>query len=150
MGGQFLDPYNRKRVALVIEVVTTISLWELAKHASTWLVNLRRAKQARKQQSIEAMRKVITSARQTGIYLRYLREGAARSRQKEEELAILWTELSFELADLGLDKLALRCRLKGKHWESAELVGSRYFDKAELALKRLEMIADQVLSDTKH
>lgn len=43
----------------MIEIVSAISFWELIKHTSTWISNLKRAKAARKQESIDALRKVI-------------------------------------------------------------------------------------------
>ena len=48
-----------------MELITDISLWELVKHLKQWLVNLRNAGQARKTESIDALRAVIVAARQT-------------------------------------------------------------------------------------
>ena len=131
----------------MIEVVTTISLWELTKHAATWVNNLKRAKNARKKQSVAALRKVITSARRTSIYLRHLNETGERRIEKEEELAILWTELAFELEDLGVNKLAKRCRIKGKHWENPQKSDKAFMQKADVSLERMERIANEVLRD---
>ena len=63
----------------MIEVVTAISLWELVKHAGAWVANLKRAKDERKKQSIEALRKVIVAARQTSVYMRQLKDTDRKS-----------------------------------------------------------------------
>jgi hypothetical protein len=131
----------------MIEVVTTISLWELTKHTGTWIANLKRAKDSRKKQSIEALRKVITSSRQTAIYLRQLQEDIDRNIQKEGELSMLWTELGFELEDLGVKKLAKRCQIKGKHWENPQQSDKEYMKKADVSLERMERIAKEVLHE---
>lgn len=131
----------------MIEVVTAISLWELTKHAGTWIVNLKRAKDERKKQSIAALRKVVTSSRKTAIYLRQLQETGERSLQKEGELSLLWTELGFELEELGVNKLAKRCQIKGKHWENPKNSDKEYMKKADVSLERMERIAREVLKE---
>ena len=132
----------------MIEIVTAISLWELTKHLGSWLVNLKRAKDARKQQSIAALRKVITSARHTSTYLRQLNNGKKRNIKKEGELSILWTELSFELDDLGLNKLAKRCMIKGKQWENPqESENKPYFQKADISLDKMEKLAREIIKE---
>jgi len=80
------------------------------------LGNLKRAKDKRKKESIEALRKVVIAARKTSVYMRQVQETGNRSHDTEAELAVLWTELSFALQDLGVDKLAKRCYIKGKQW----------------------------------
>lgn len=131
----------------MIEVVTTISMWELTKHAGIWLVNLKRAKDERKKQSVAAIRKVITSARKTAIYMRQLNQGSNRDIGKEGELAMLWTELSFELQDLGVKKLAERCSIKGKHWVNPQESDKPYMQKADVSLERMEKIATELLEE---
>lgn len=131
----------------MIEVVTTISLWELTKHAGSWVVNLKRAKETRKKQSIAALQKVVISSRQTAIYLRQLHETGERSLAKEGELAILWTELGFELEDLGVKKLARRCQIKGKHWENPTKSDKEFMQKADVSLERMERLAKELLRE---
>lgn len=131
----------------MIEVVTTVSLWELTKHAGTWIANLKRAKDERKKQSVAALRKVVTSSRQTAIYFRQFQETGERSLQKEGELSLLWTELGFELEDLGVKKLAKRCQIKGKHWENPKNSDKEYMKKADVSLDRMERIAREVLQE---
>ncbi len=131
----------------MIEVVTAISLWELVKHAGAWVANLKRAKDERKKESVEALRRVIIAARQTSVYTRQLRDTGARSHQVERELASLWTELSFALEDLGIAKLAKRCRIKGKQWADPDKTDQEYLEKADVGLERMEQLADELLRE---
>lgn len=131
----------------MFEVVTAISLWELVKHAGSWVANLKRAKNARKKESIAALRKVVVAAQRTSVYMRQLRDMGARSYKTEEELATLWTELSFALDDLGVEKLAKRCRIKGRHWADPEKMDKAYLEKADVGLERMEQLAIEVLRD---
>ena len=89
-----------------LALITDISLWALIRHLGTWLNNLRRAGDARKRQSIKALRRVITAARTTRAYLRKLNDTARQDHAQEAKLAEKWTRLGFELKDLGLGALA--------------------------------------------
>lgn len=129
----------------MIEIITGISLWELVKHAGSWLNNLKRAKQARKKDSIEALRKVVLAARRTSVYMRQLNEAGARSHETEAELAVLWTDLSFALQDLGVNKLAKRCYIKGKQWADPSQMDKDYLEKADVGLEKMEQLANAVL-----
>ena len=131
----------------VFEIVTTVSLWELVKHASSWVRNLQNAKDERKKESKAALRKVILAARKTGMYTSKLAKGGDRSLVTEEELSLLWTELSFDLDDLGLDKLAKRCRIKGKHWSDPDDSDKDYLKKADVGLERMEQLANKLLRE---
>ncbi len=131
----------------MIEVVTAISLWELVKHSSRWVVNLQRARDERKKESVKALRQVIVAARKTAVYMRQLEETGTQSHQAETELAVLWTELGFALADLGIDKLAKRCRIKGKQWQDPAKMDKEYLARADVSLVRMEQIANQVLRE---
>lgn len=131
----------------MIEVVTAISLWELVKHTGSWVTNLKRANKERKKESINALRQVVVAARQTAVYMRQLEETGDKSHQVEAELSMLWTELGFALEDLGIDKLAKRCRIKGKHWEDPGKMDKEYLKKADVSLVRMEQIANEVLRE---
>lgn len=131
----------------MLEVVTSISLWELIKHTASWLSNLKRAKGERKKESINALRKVVTASRRTSIYLRKLHSNSERSIDEEGELSILWTELGFELKDLGLEKLSQRCSIKGKHWEDPEKSDQKLLSKADVSLERMEELATKLLTE---
>lgn len=120
-------------------------MWELVKHAGSWLNNLKRAKQARKKDSIEALRKVVLAARRTSVYMRQLNEAGARSHETEAELAVLWTDLSFALQDLGVNKLAKRCYIKGKQWADPSQMDKDYLEKADVGLEKMEQLANAVL-----
>jgi len=131
----------------MFEVVTAISLWELVKHAGSWVTNLKRAKDARKKESVEALRKVVIAARQTSVYMRQLKDTGERSHQKESELSMLWTELGFALEDLGISKLSKRCQIKGKHWVDPVQTDREYLEKADVGLEKMEQLANEVLHE---
>ena len=99
-----------------MDPITSGLLWEILKHASSWLVNLGRASKERKGQSIRAVRDVITASRETAVYIRQIKETGNRNHETETHLSVLWTELGFALQDIGINKLAKRCQIKGKHW----------------------------------
>lgn len=131
----------------MIEIITAISLWELVKHAGNWVANLKRAQGARKKESIAALRKVIIAADRTAVYLREIRDTGKRSHRIEDELAQLWTELGFALEDLGIERLAQRCRINGKQWAKPDEMDQAYLRKAHLGLLRIEAMAREVLND---
>lgn len=131
----------------MIEIVTAISLWELTKHARRWLSNLKRAHRARKQESVDALRKVIIATRKTTVYLRQLKDTGQRTHAAEAELSTRWTELSFALTDLGIDALAKRCRIKGKEWADPSQMDPVYLAKADVGLERMEQLATDLLRD---
>jgi len=131
----------------MFEVVTATSLWELVKHTSSWVTNLKRAKYARKKESVEALRKVVIATRKTSVYMRQLKDTGKRSHQTESELSMLWTELGFALEDLGISKLSKRCNIKGKHWADPSQTDREYLAKADVGLERMEQLANEVLRD---
>ena len=131
----------------MLEVITSISLWELTKHTASWLSNLKRAKKERRKESVTALRKVVIASRKTSIYLRKLKESGTRSIDEEGELSLLWTALGFELKDLGLQKLSERCSLAGKHWEDPEKSDTVLLQKADASLERLELLAQELLDE---
>ncbi len=59
---------------------------------------------------------MISVVRETTVYLCGLDEGHQKSIEKEERLSLSWTQLAFALEDLGLNKLANRCSIKGRYW----------------------------------
>jgi hypothetical protein len=133
----------------MIEFITAISLWELIKHTAIWVGNLKRAKNARKKESVDALRKVVVVAQQTTIYIRQLRETGQQSHEKEAELAKLWTELGFALEDLGITKLAKRCHINGMQWTDPSKMDNTFLAKADASLEKMALIANQVLIEIK-
>jgi hypothetical protein len=131
----------------MLEVVTAISLWELAKHGGTWLSNLKRAKHKRKHESINAVRSVVIAAQQTSVYTRQLNETGKRSHKTERELSKLWSELGYELQDIGISKLAKRCLIKGKHWADPTRMDKEFLVKADVGLERMEQLANEILEE---
>ena len=125
-------------------------LGELFNHGSRWLLNLRRAKGERKQASVTALRKVITSSRETAVYIRQLNDSGERDHNTERHLSVLWTELGFALEDLGILKLAKRCQIKGKHWSNPSHYDKDFLDKADVSLERMECVAREVLAEINH
>ncbi len=128
---------------------STRILIELLNHATRWLSNLRRADSQRQIQSIKALRKVITASRETSVYLRQLAATEKPDHATERHLSVLWTELGFALEDLGLDRLAKRCHVTGKHWSDPAFYDKDFLAKADISLERMERIARSLLSDLK-
>jgi len=119
--------------------------WTIITHVKKWITNLSRAKSERKRQSKEALRAVIKAVRETTIYLRSLREGAKKSINKEKDLSLLWTELSFRVEDIGLKKLANRCSLKGRYWADPAVFDEAFLKNAAIRLSDIEILADTSL-----
>lgn len=130
-----------------MEPITGVSLWELAKHAGMWLTNLKRARLARKRESVTALRQVVIAARRTAVYLRQLRDTGRRDHATETELTTRWTELGFALDDLELDKLAKRCQISGRYWADPADMDPVFLDKADVGLRRMEQLAQTMLRE---
>lgn len=125
-------------------------LWDIFKHIRRWLANLNRAGQQRKQQSVNALRQVILTARETSVYLRQISETGQADHKTEAELARLWTQLGFELDDLGLNNLAKRCHISGKHWSDPDFYSAQFLDKADISLESMESLAKHILLKLKN
>ncbi|MBN2427816.1 MAG: hypothetical protein JXK94_05745 [Deltaproteobacteria bacterium] len=110
-------------------------------HIKQWVGNLLRAKEERKQESKDALRSVIKAVRETTLYLHRLREGEGKSLDMERELSHLWTDLSFRVEDLKLNKLAERCNLMGKYWADPTLFDPAFLDQANERLADVEKLA---------
>lgn len=120
-------------------------LWDIFKHVRVWLGNLGRANRERKLQSVRALREVITAARETAVYVRQLEETGRPDHGTERHLAVRWTELGFALQDLGIDKLAKRCQIKGKQWANPKHFDREFLRKADVTLERMERLASEIL-----
>jgi hypothetical protein len=90
---------------------------------------------------------VIGAVRETTVYLRRIREGHAKSFDKEEGLALRWTDLAFELEDLGLHRLAKRCGITGRYWADPEQLDPEFLDKAGARLEDIEKLARASLKE---
>ena len=119
----------------------------LLTHIKKWLSNLQRAKQPRKVASKAALQDVIKAARKSMIYDRHIREGGDKSLQKETDLVILWTDLSFKLNDLGLLKLAKRCHIKGVYEADPTSLDKDFVEKAGVRLADIERLAKLSLQE---
>lgn len=128
------------------DLLTPTAIWALIKNASQWLVNLRRASKNRQLESIAALRKVILAARKTAVYVRQLEDTKQRHYPTEDELARLWTELSFLLEDIHVPKLAKRCSINGKQWADPKSMNKDFLGKADAGLERIEQLANQLLA----
>ena len=120
-------------------------LWEIFKHAGSWLTNLNRASDQRKQQSIDALRNIILASRETAVYIRQMNDTSSRDHAAEKHLSALWTDLGFALQDLGISKLAKRCNIKGKQWAMPEHYDADFIKKADVSLDRMERLAQEIL-----
>ncbi|MDC8445893.1 MAG: hypothetical protein LV471_08235 [Nitrosomonas sp.] len=133
----------------MVDLVTSVSLWELIKHAVSWVVNLKRAGAARKEESVHALRQVILAARKTSVYVRQINETGRKDHNTEAELSTAWTELSFKLEDLDLDALAQRCRMTGRHWADPGKFESEELEKADIGLEKMESLANEILAEVR-
>jgi len=130
----------------VVEL-STIEWLSIITHVKKWVGNLRRAKAERKQESKQALRAVIKAVRETTIYLRNLRQGGEKSIDKERDLSLLWTDLSFKLEDLSLGKLAKRCSIKGRYWADPAPFEKDFLDRAGIRLSDIEQLARASLKE---
>lgn len=130
-----------------LALITDISLWALIRHLGAWLNNLRRAGDARKRQSIKALRRVITAARTTRAYLRKLNDTARQDHAQEAKLAEKWTRLGFELQDLGLGALAKRCDITGRYWADPTQFDQEFLQRADVGLARMEQLARRLVAE---
>jgi len=121
--------------------LTAVEWLGLLTHVKRWVSNLLRARKGRKAESKKALRSVIRAVRETEIYIRQLKEGGKKSIKTEKELSLLWTDLSFMLKDLKLEKLAKRCQIKGKYWADPSRYDSDFLNKAGTKLPEVESVA---------
>jgi len=121
-------------------------LWELFRHLKSWLTNLQRAGDARKRESVEALRAVVIAARHTQTYLRRLRDHGKQDHAEEARLASMWTELGFRLGDLELTSLAKRCDISGRYWADPDQFEEDFLRKADIGLARMEQLARQMIA----
>jgi len=122
-------------------------LLSIITHVKQWVGNLRRAKQQRKQESKKALRAVISAVRETTVYLRGLKEEQPKSIDKEERLSLKWTQLAFALEDLGLNKLATRCSIKGRYWANPADYDQDFLERAGMRLADIERMAQKSLKE---
>jgi hypothetical protein len=128
-----------------MDVITSKILWEILKHAKSWLTNLDRASNERKEQSVRAVRNVIAALRETAVYIRSMKDTGNRNHDTEAYLSVLWTELSFSLQDIGITKLAKRCQIKGKNWANPNHYDQDFLEKADISLESMEKLANAIL-----
>jgi len=129
-------------------IAADITLWTLLRHLRQWLANLRRAGEARRRESVAALRAVIVAARGTRVYLRELADNGRRNHAREAELVETWTRLGFVLRDLGLGKLAKRCDLSGRYWSDPAQFDDDFLERADIGLERMERMARQLVAET--
>ena len=132
-----------------MEPISSNTLYALFRHGLQWLGNLRRAREGRIEESVQALRKVITAARETAVYLRQLQQTGQPDHGVERQLTRLWTELGFALQDLGIDKLAKRCQITGARWADPARFDPAFLDKADVSLERMEKLATELLAEVK-
>ena len=130
-----------------MEPISSSTLYNLFRHGLQWLGNLRRARHGRIEESVQALRKVITAARETAVYLRQLKATGRPDHQVERHLTRLWTELGFALQDLGIHKLAKRCQITGARWADPARFDEAFLDKADVSLEKMEQLALQLLAE---
>jgi len=121
--------------------VTAADLIGVLTHVKRWISNLNRAGKERKAESRKALRSVILAVRETEVYVRHIKEGGRKSIKTERDLSLRWTELSFELEDIGLAKLATRCRVTGKYWADPGKFDKSFLDELADKLHKIEQLS---------
>ena len=124
-------------------------LWDIFRYVRSWLANLSRAGQKRRGESVAALRGVIKASRMTAAYLRQLGDTGLQDHAREAELAVLWTDLGFALEDLGIGKLAKRCKISGKRWSQPDHYDHDFLEKADISLDRMEALATEILQQVR-
>lgn len=130
----------------MLDPITANAVSALIKHVLSWLTNLRRAGDPRKKESLKALNKVIVAVRKTSVYSR-AREAENAVLTVEAELVVLWTELSFELQSLGLNKLAKKCDVLGRYLAAPENFSKEWLEQAEVGLEAVEQLAIRVKAE---
>jgi len=126
---------------MIVEPVSVVGIAKtIGTHVATWLRNLTRAKAARKQESLRALNKVIAALRMTQAYSRGLSEGQ-RNHSTEADIAFKWTELAYELEQLGLKTLAKKCDIKGRYWADPNQFDREFLEQAKTDLASVEKLA---------
>lgn len=110
-------------------------------HVKRWISNLRRAGKKRKAESRKALRSVILAVRETQVYIRHLKDDGRKSIKIERTLSLRWTELSFALEDIGLHKLASRCRVTGKYWANPDGIDHAFLLELADKLNEIELLS---------
>lgn len=118
--------------------------WEVAKHLKTWVTNLRRAKEDRKKESVEALRQVIIASRGMRIYINEWNEGV-RDYSREKQLSEEWTTLGFLVRDLGLKDLSAKCDALAVKLTMIDQVSKETIEKTREALVSIEERAQDIL-----
>lgn len=126
--------------------VTESLLRELLANLGRYLANLARAGSKRREESRSALQGVVQATRRTRVYLRELEASGKRDFDKEERLSRTWTDLSFELAKLGVQALAKRCDITGSYWSDPDSFADDFLHKARVRLQDLEIEAKSLLA----
>jgi hypothetical protein len=128
-----------------LSTLGAVEVRALLGHVARWLANLRRAGDARKRESVAALRDVIVAVRRTSAYLRT--RGDAPSLEVEQALSETWTRLGFRLRDLGVEALAKRCDVSGRHWADPASLDADFLEKADVSLASIERLALLLLQE---
>lgn len=126
------------------EPATTLAILKaFTQHAARWLANLRRAGQDRQNRSLSAVNQVVSLARKTRAYARGVRAGQQDFRA-EGDLAAAWSDLAFELRQLGLGTLAKKCDLSSRFWADPQQFPPGFLDEADIRFDSIERLARQI------
>lgn len=120
---------------------------EIFAHLRRWLGNLGRGKRERQEKSRRALHSVVRAVRETQVYLRRRQQRRTPSLKREERLALRWTDLALELDELGLGKLAKRCRITGQYWADPGRFTEAFLQQAGTRLPEIEKAALALLKD---
>jgi hypothetical protein len=119
------------------------SVASLARYLIQWLRGLSQASEARKRECLNALESVLAATRRTQRYLEERNQGRI-DPHTEGELAVMWTELGFQLEALGVKKLAKRCDVKGVYWSNRQKHPNQWWEQADIGLEAVARLARQI------
>ena len=115
----------------------------LARYLLQWLRGLAQASEDRKRECLHAVEAVLAATRRTQRYLEERERGQTDPRT-EAQLAVMWTELGFQLEGLGIKKLAKRCDVKGMYWSNRRKFEAEWWQQADIGLEAVARLARQL------
>lgn len=133
---------------MITDIAARTAVSSLTGHLLRWISNLSRAGKQRKLESRASLKRVLLAVRKTAVYRRSLDEGAAKNYERESDIAMEWTALAVELEQLGLAKLAKKCRVMGWHWEQPGRFDADFLHKAGVRFDEVERLALKQIAET--
>jgi len=121
-----------------------VTLMEIGNYVISWFNTLAQDNRRNDEDYKKALLKIYLAANETRAYIATLKKRKNQDREKEVQLAHLWTEASVELRSINPD-LAQRCLLKGEYWSDPLNWDHDSIDTARISLKEVTRRAQKLL-----